>query len=253
MGSVPLGLTHAAQGVAETSKHPVRGPLKAVGGALEAAQIPLAFVGGPALGKAAEIVPSAEHAAHLFNLVEHGGEVLDAASPTGLRLVKGASAVPVHLSRTSDAAMKAMELGQRGGTPAKPVMDLLERVTKPARVPGSRTRLPSKPLTYSEGRDFFVNLTKLSAEQGASLSAPMKQQIGLVAQALKADIGDAAGQVHQAGNYYAAMREYAKAAQLKRAAQEIGKWAIRGAGLAGTAALAKLVWDATPKAPGAMK
>lgn len=247
MGSLPLGAVHAAQGVATMPQHPIRGGLKAIGGVMEAATIPSSFVGGPAAGKAVELVPSTAYASHLFNLVEHGGTVLDAAAPSGMRLVKGASAIPVKLTRTADEALRAMELGQRGGTPAKPVMDLLERATKFARVPGTKARTAAPPMTYSEARDFYTNLTKLSAEQGASLSGPMKRQIGLVAQALKADIGAAAGQVHQAGNYFEAMRNYAQASKLKRAALDIAKWVGIPTGTAAAAAgagyLAKKGWE----------
>jgi hypothetical protein len=219
VGSPVLGVVHAAQGVAETPKHPVRGPLKAAGGVLEAGQIPLAFVGGPVANRAIEAVPSAEHATYLLQSVE-----------------RDAGSLPVSLSRSGDALLRVKELADRGGTMPQAVRKLLARATEPK----------GKPLTYSESRDFYSNITRLSAKEKMTLTPVMRRQLGIAAVALKQDVGDAAQMAGRAADYYKGLKEYAAAARLNRAAQEIGKWALRAAGVAGTAELARLVWNATP-------
>lgn len=226
VGSPVLGAVHAAQGVAMMPSHPVKGGLKAVGGALEAGQIPGAFLGGPVLGKAAEIVPSAEYAGRLLQSVE-----------------RDAGHLPVNLNRSADALLRVKELADRGGTMPQAVRKLLARATEPG----------GKPLTFSEMRDFYSNVTKLSAKEKMGLSPIMRRQIGIAAAALRQDIGDSAALAGRAADYYKGLREYAAASKLQRTAQEVGKWALRAGGVAGTAALAKLVWDAAPKAPAGIR
>lgn len=226
MGSVPLGMTKVAQGIVEIPKHPVRGVGKVIGGALQTATIPSAFAGGPIASKAVEAIPSAEYAGYLLQSVE-----------------RDAGHLPVDLKRSADAILRVKELADRGGTMPQAIRKLLARATEPG----------GKSLTFSEMRDFYSNITRLSAKEQQGLTPVVRRQLGITAAALKLDIGDAAQQAGRAADYYKGLKEYASAAKLQRTAQELGKWAIRAAGVGATAALAKLIWNVTPKAPAGIR
>ncbi len=216
MGSVPLGVTKFAQGVAETPQHPVRGPLKAASGALQAATIPMAFMGGPVANRAIEAIPSAEWAGKMFQSV--AGD---------------AGAVPVNLSRSGNEMLRVKELADAGAPMPQAIGKMLQRVTKPG----------GKLLDYVTARDFYSNITRLSADETARLNPIMKRQIGIVANALKQDIGDAAAQVGRAADYYSALRDYARAAQLKRAAIKIAQYVGVPVTVGALGAAAKMGWN----------
>jgi hypothetical protein len=200
LGSVPLGAAKTAQGIAETPEHPIAGPLKAVSGVAQMATIPSMVMGGPGASAAIEAIPSRKFAAELFKDVsEHAGDV------------------PVSLTRAGDPLLRFKEMADAGGTMPKAINRLLQRATSPG----------GKPLTYDEARDIYSNLSALSAEDINRLNAPMRRQMGIVTQALKDDIGDAANQAGQAAKYYAAMKDYARASKLLRAASTIGTWAAK--------------------------
>jgi hypothetical protein len=184
---------------------------------LQAATLPLAVAGGPGLDAAVTAVPNRAYAAKLFENV-----------------MADAKDVPVSLSKSGDAILRVKELADAGTSMPQSIQKLLNRVTKPG----------SKPLTYSEARDFYSNITRLSADEAGRLNPIMKKQIGIVTNALKTDIGEAAGRVGQMGNYYAALQDYAKASQLLRAATTIGKEiGIPLAKIAAAGAAAKAGWD----------
>jgi hypothetical protein len=225
MASPVLGATHAAQGTAatvadeaDTAKHGLtgspqnstawerlkRGPLKTAGGVLEMGTIPGMVVGGPAAEAAITAVPSREFAAQLFKDVsEHAGNV------------------PVSITHSGDAILRAQEISNAGTSMPQSLGKLLKRVTDPKKA----------PLTYDEARDFYTNITSLSANESARLSPVMRKQVANVRAGLMKDIGDAADQAGQAAKYYAAMKDYARASKLLRASQKIGKFALGAAGL----------------------
>lgn len=201
MGSPILGATKAAQGVVEKK------PLKVASGLLDMATIPSMVVGGPEAGAAIEALPSRAYAAQLFKDVSaHAGDV------------------PVSLTRAGNPLLRFKEMADAGGTMPKAINRLLQRATAPG----------GKPLTYDEARDIYSNLSALSAEDINRLNAPMRRQMGIVTQALKDDIGDAANQAGQAAKYYAAMKDYARASKLLRASGKIQEYlakpAIKAAG-----------------------
>jgi hypothetical protein len=225
MASPVLGATHAAQGTAatvadeaDTAKHGLtgspqnstawerlkRGPLKTAGGVLEMGTIPGMVVGGPAAEAAITAVPSRKFAAQLFKDVsEHAGNV------------------PVSMTHSGDAILRAQEISNAGTSMPQSLGKLLKRVTDPKKA----------PLTYDEARDFYTNITSLSANESARLSPVMRKQVANVRAGLMKDIGDAADQAGQAAKYYAAMKDYARASKLLRASQKIGKFALGAAGL----------------------
>lgn len=101
---------------------------------------------------------------------------------------------------------------------------LIERVTKPLKTAIKGVKEPARPLTYSQARDFYTNITSMTPEEISTLKDPIRRQMGAVARALKDDIGDAAAKVGRAGDYYAAMKDYANAANLQRAGQALLKY-----------------------------
>lgn len=205
MGSPVLGATHAAQGIQETPEHPVKGPLKAIGGVLEMATIPGSFVGGPAAEAGISAAPSRKFAAQLFKDVSaHAGDV------------------PVNLTRSGDALL---EMGKGGGWLPTPIKKLIERYTAPIKGATKSSREGARPLTYDEARKFYENITSLSAKDKMSLSPSQSRQLDTIRDTLKHDIGDAAAQAGQAAKYYAAMKNYAQASKLLRASSVIAKWA----------------------------
>jgi hypothetical protein len=206
MGSVPLGLVKTAQGLADLHDHPVKGALKTLGGVMQTGTIPGMMVGGPTAEGAAELLPSRSFASGLFKDV-----------------MENAHDVPVNLSRSGDAILRAKEISDAGTSMPQSIGKLLRRVTDPDK----------PPITYKEARDFYTNISSLSANESTRLSPVMKRQIGMIASALKDDIGEAAGQAGKASEYYSAMKNYAQAAKLKRAAETMGKWLVAGAGLGG--------------------
>lgn len=158
------------------------------------------------VGRVAESLPSRKVGAELFKDV-----------------MANAANVPVNLTRSGDALLRAREISDAGTSMPQAVSKLLRRVTD-----------PNKPApTYEEMRDFYTNISSLSANEMSRISPVMKRQIGLIAKGLKDDIGDAAGQAGQAAKYYAAMKNYSQASKLLRAAHTIGKWAAGAAGAGG--------------------
>jgi hypothetical protein len=154
---------------------------------------------------------------------------------------KDAGHLPVNLTHSSDELLRVKELADAGGTMPTAIRKLLARATEPG----------GRPLTYSEMRNYYSNITSLSAREKMGLSPIMRRQLGITAAALKQDIADTAAVVGRSADYFHGMREYAQAAKLERAATEMKKWAIRAAGVGATAELAKLVWNTgPPKAAG---
>jgi len=217
LGSVPLGAAKTAQGAAEYwGGHPVRGGLKALGGIAQMATVPSAFVAPPGAGRALEAIPNAERAAQMLASVEQSAGLL-----------------PVNLSRSAEPLLRIKDLADRGGTMPTAVRKLLLRATEPN----------ARPLTFSELKDFYSNVTSLTAKEKMTLNPTMRRAVGLAAAALKQDLAATAAQVGKSADYLKGMGEYASAMKLQRTAGELGKWLIRAGGVGATAELARLVWN----------
>lgn len=130
--------------------------------------------------------------------------------------------VPVDLQQSAEHILRTKDLADAGGSMPMAINKMLRRVTDPTK----------GPLTYSEARDFYSNITRLSADEMDRLTPVMKAQVGKVAAALKDDIGQAAAKVNKAADYYAGIKQYAKAAQLQRTAEKIGGYLAKAAAVA---------------------
>lgn len=210
MGSIPLGLTKMGKGGAEIgSGQKWEGTKDLVSGGMQTTTIPSAFMGGPAAEAAITSIPSRVHAGAML------GDITDAAGH-----------IPVNLGRTMPELLRGVELGERGGTPSKPISDLWARA--------NQTFGP----TFREARDYYTNISQKSADEANSLKPAMKRQIGAVRQAFHGDMKDAADVVGRGEDYANAMKEYARASKVADMAKKIGKFAVPlllGGGAAGGA------------------
>lgn len=109
----------------------------------------------------------------------------------------------------SGALSRYQELADRGGQQSLAVRKLLNRVTDPDQA----------PITYGEARDFYSNISRLSADEFGRLTPVMKQQIGSIRVALNNALQQTASDAGKGAQYSGAMKEYAQSARL----QETGK------------------------------
>jgi hypothetical protein len=85
------------------------------------------------------------------------------------------------------------------------------------------------PISYNEARDFYTNISNLSAQDKIALNGPMKSAVNKLAAAFKQDIGDTAEAAGKGKQYTQAMTQYRQASQLHDA---IGYALKTGAGAA---------------------
>lgn len=169
----------------------------------------LAVPVGKAVGAVAKALPNAARAGVKFQ-----------------RVMGAAGDVPLNLARPGDSALRIMQLAERGGTMPKVVRDLLRRATDPNK----------GPLLFREGRDFYHNISRLSADEFKRLTPVVKREIVKLRLALNDSLTQAASTVGEGGTYSGAMKEYANAARLHEFADMMKKWALP-AGAGGAAAL----------------
>jgi hypothetical protein len=201
MGSVPLGLSKVATGIAQTPSHPVQGPLHAVAGALQAATIPTAFVAP----EATEAVGEAANAAKTAIAGKISPAAMKEAAGGMLQSVAhDANKIPVQLENAGDAALRLMDWQKK--TQLGPTVNkFLNRITNP--------KLGA--MTYEEARDFYQLLGKLSADETMKMAPPVKRDLVQMVVGLKQDIGNAADQVGKAADYYQGLSDYARASKLQ--------------------------------------
>lgn len=190
------GPIHAAQGAAELPSHPWQGTKDLVGGIAETATLP-SMVAAPEAAEAASrapgflrsLLPSTERAGQAFQ------DVMSVAKNNPVRT----------MDSLSDALSNYQKLVDAGGSQSLSVRKLLNRVTDPSK----------GPLTYEEARNFYSNLSRLSADEANRLTPVMKRQVGAVTQALGDTIQRTATLAGKGQEYSGAMKEYAKAKRLE--------------------------------------
>lgn len=141
-----------------------------------------------------------------------------------------AANVPVSTTNTAPEVARYQELAQRGGSTAKPITQLAPRIRENM-VPNINT----KPINFPEARDFYSNVSSQSAEDASRLNPIMRTQMGSVRAGLHQDLTDAAGQIGRGEDYSNAIREYARAMQMRKGLITAAKIGIpaAGAGIAG--------------------
>lgn len=136
---------------------------------------------------------------------------------------------PIDISGPGRVALRIQDLADRGAPMPQVVRKFLVRVTN-----------PEKPdLTYEEARDFYSNISRLSANETQRLTPVVAAQVGKLRVALDLALEDTAARVGQAPAYRSAMTEYARAAKLRTAAEKTGDVMMKKvlpSGVAGAAA-----------------
>lgn len=156
--------------------------------------------------------------------VPQGVSAVKAAIPSAARaganfqqVMGAAKNVPINVSEPGDAALRIMQLSERGGTMPKAVRDFLKRVTD-----------PNKPeMTYEEARDFATNISRLSADEFKRLTRPMKRAVGELRASLNRSVEDAAESVGKGDQYRSAMSEYSRAARGRQVVDDTKRAAMR--------------------------
>lgn len=144
---------------------------------------------------------------------------------------QAAGAVPLNTEGVGQSGLRAMELQEAGGRMPRVVSMLMRRVTDP----------DQPDLTFAEARDYYSNLSRLSANEFGSLNPTMQRQVGAMRQALHEALTSAADTVGAGDQYASGMSEYAKAGRagqywdknLKPLLGSLAKDALKGSALAG--------------------
>ena len=127
---------------------------------------------------------------------------------------------PVDVSRPGDAALRIAELADRGGMMPKVVRDLLRRATD-----------PTKPEpNYREMRDFYSNISRLSADEMKRLPPVVKKELGGLRESLKEALAKTAASGGKERVFRSAMRQYAVAARMRELSAKVGQTAVQHGG-----------------------
>lgn len=214
VGSPALGTAHAVKGMGEIATgKPIKGFGDMQEGARQAATLPAAFMGGPALEAGAEAIPSAKYAGGVL------GEIRGAAEN-----------VPVRLNNAWPEIERYQALTKTGGATSKPVTQISTRLQNMIRNPSAGD------LNFPEARDFYSNISGQSAEDVSRLNPTMRRQMGGIRSGLNQDLTDAASTIGRGKDYASAIKEYAQAQRLKsilKTSAKIGIPAAVGAGILG--------------------
>lgn len=199
----------------------------------------------PAFAKAEEATTASNGAQRAGKVVE---QVAEMAVPVGgalnavprmaragknfQKVMSTAKGVTLNVEGPGQVALRIQQLAERGGTEPRAVGKLLRRMTDPER----------GPMNYEEGRDFYSNISRLSANERQSISPVIQRELGNLRESLNSSLQDAAGTVGQGDRYAGAMKEYARAAKLRSYKDTLidalkrGALPTAGAGLGGAAA-----------------
>lgn len=152
------------------------------------------------VGEAAKAVPTAAKAGAKFQ------EVMSAART-----------LPVDVNGPGQVALRIQELADRGGSMPMAVRKFLGRITNPA----------GGDLTYEEARDFASNISRLSANEYQRLTPVVAREVANLRVALNDAVAKTAQSAGKLDEYRSAMREYARAMQLRDAISSVAEGAKR--------------------------
>lgn len=126
----------------------------------------------------------------------------------------------VDVAKPGDAALRISELAERGGSMPKAVRDFMKRATDPTK---------GEP-TYREMRDFYSNISRLSANEFQRLTPVVRMEVGKLRVALDRALAATAAKGGEEATYRAAMKQYALAARARELVEKAAKY---GAGALG--------------------
>jgi polyhydroxyalkanoate synthesis regulator phasin len=193
-----------------------------------------------------------------------GSTLLSAAIPVGLKHVPGlvarglgisgaraaqniqgatqaAKGAVVNTEKAGQAGLRAIDLQATGGRMPRVVQQFMQRVTTPGK----------GDLTFEEARDFYSNISRLSANEYNALNPTMQRQVGAMRQALHEALVESAETVGKGGQYAKGISEYARSARAAEAGRKVAKYGVGAAGLgvAGHYGLEKVI-DALSRTSG---
>lgn len=150
------------------------------------------------------------------------------AGATFQKVMGAAGSTPIDTNGPGQVGLRIMQLAERGGTMPRMVRQFVQRVTDPSK----------PPLEFKEARDFYSNISRLSADEYQRLTPVIQREIGKLKGALHTSLQQAADSAGSGPDYASAMREYAQAAKLgsykDALLKAMTKGAIPVAGAAGT-------------------
>jgi hypothetical protein len=192
MASLPLGLARATKGAAEVTQDGKtwQGTKDIVGGTMQAATIPSAFMGGPGAEAGAEAAATA--GSKVFGSVEKAGQLFNEVSTA-------AKDQPIQLSdEVYDALDNIKKLSDAGakGTP---------RVASKL---ANRLNNVDEELYWDEARRFYSNISRLSANEYNSMAPQMQRAVGQLGRALGDVLSDSATAAGKGDEYQQAMQLY---------------------------------------------
>jgi hypothetical protein len=215
MASLPLGLARMAKGAGEVTPGSQastwQGTKDVVGGAMDAATIPSAFLGGPAAEGSAAAADAA--ASKVFGNAERAGQLFN-------EVKQAAGNVPVDVTdEMSQAASRIQELSDAGakGMP-RVITKFVSRVTD-----------PDKPqITYDQARDFYTNVSRLSSSEYQNMSPQMSAAVSRFAGAFKDSIRASADSMGAADKLDQAMQLWGTAKSWQQFGSEVWTGFKRG-------------------------
>lgn len=123
-----------------------------------------------------------------------------------------AKGVAVNTADTFAAGARAQELKAAGGRMPLAARLFMKRIGD----------VDAPDLTFEEARDFYSNLSRLSANEANALNPVMQRQIGAMKQALHEALTEAADTVGKGDQYAAGIREYSRSAKAAKGARWAG-------------------------------
>lgn len=158
--------------------------------------------------------------------ITKGAQVVKGALPSTARagagfeqVMRHAHSMPVDVSRAGDVALRIQELADRGGSMPMVVRKFLRRVTDPN----------MGDLTYREARDFYHNISRLSANEYQRLTPVVQREVGALRVALNDALTKTAEAAGKGNDYRSAMAEYRNAARGREMVETVGSAAKKAA------------------------
>lgn len=174
---------------------------------------------------------AAEFGAEFLIPVTKVGQAAKAMLPSRARagakfeqVMQHAKDVPVDVGKTGDVALRVQELADRGASMPQVVRKFLRRTTDPAQ----------GPMTYSEARDFYSNISRLSADEFKRMTPVVQREVAQMREALDKALYGAADTVGRGADYLSAMTEYGRASKGRKAVDAVKDTAVK-AGITGAA------------------
>jgi hypothetical protein len=134
--------------------------------------------------------------------------------------VKGvAGDMPIDVQAPGNVALRIRDLADRGGSMPKAASDFLKRITDPAK----------GDMTFNEARDFYSNISRLSADEMGRLTPVMQRAVGDLRTALNGRLQDVADIAGKGPEYTKAMTEYRRAAKLGQFKENVKEVATKAA------------------------